>query len=40
MEAFLAKGRQAGLMERIPVAVVLDTGIGLAGAVRVAVGGK
>jgi glucokinase len=38
MEAFLAKGRQRGLMERVPVAVVLDAGIGLAGAIRVAAG--
>jgi glucokinase len=40
MEAFWAKGRQRGLMERIPVAVVLDAGIGLAGAIRVAVGNE
>jgi glucokinase len=36
-KAFLAKGRQKGLLESIPVAVVLDSGIGLAGAARVAV---
>jgi glucokinase len=34
--AFVSKGRQRALMERIPIAVVLDTGVGLAGAVRVA----
>jgi glucokinase len=34
--AFVAKGRQQALMERIPVGVVLDAGIGLAGAERVA----
>jgi glucokinase len=38
IEAFRAKGRQQGLMERVPVAVVLDAGIGLAGAIRVAAG--
>ncbi|MGH7296729.1 MAG: glucokinase [Polyangiaceae bacterium] len=37
-EAFEAKGRFRGLMESIPVAVVLDSGIGLAGAMRVARG--
>jgi glucokinase len=36
--AFLDKGRQAPLMEKIPIAVVLDTAIGLAGAIRVALG--
>jgi glucokinase len=36
LRAFVAKGRQQSLMERIPVGVVLDTGIGLAGATRVA----
>jgi glucokinase len=36
--AFLDKGRQAPLMEKIPIAVVLDTDIGLAGATRVALG--
>jgi glucokinase len=36
--AFLGKGRQARLMERIPLAVVLDTDVGLAGATRVALG--
>jgi glucokinase len=35
-QAFVAKGRQRPLLERIPLAVVLDTGVGLAGAVRVA----
>jgi glucokinase len=36
--SFVAKGRQSPLMESIPVAVVLDTGVGLAGALRVAMG--
>jgi glucokinase len=35
-QAFVAKGRQRPLLEHIPLAVVLDTGVGLAGAVRVA----
>ncbi len=35
-EAFVAKGRQRPLLERIPIAVVLDAGIGLTGAARVA----
>jgi len=34
--AFIAKGRQAPLMEKIPVAVVLDPDVGLVGAARVA----
>jgi glucokinase len=37
-KSFLDKGRQAPLMEQIPIAVVLDTDVGLAGAVRVALG--
>jgi glucokinase len=37
-KSFLDKGRQSPLMEQIPVAVVLDTDVGLAGAVRVALG--
>ncbi len=32
VEAFVAKGRFAGLLERVPVAVVLDTDIGLSGS--------
>ena len=36
--AFDAKGRFEAMMERIPVAVVLDSDIGLAGAKRVALG--
>ena len=36
--AFEDKGRFRGLMERIPVAVVLDNDVGLAGAKRVAMG--
>jgi glucokinase len=35
-QAFVAKGRQRPLLEKIPIAVVLDTGLGLAGAARVA----
>jgi glucokinase len=35
-ESFVDKGRFAPFMERIPLAVVLDPGIGLAGAARVA----
>jgi glucokinase len=35
-EAFVDKGRFAPFMERVPVAVVLDRGVGLAGAARVA----
>ena len=34
--AFVDKGRQAPLMEKIPVAVVLDPDVGLVGAARVA----
>jgi glucokinase len=37
--AFADKGRFAPLMEKIPVAVVLDSDVGLAGAARVALGG-
>jgi glucokinase len=36
--AFVDKGRFSPLMERIPIAVVLDSDVGLAGAVRVARG--
>ncbi len=36
--AFVDKGRFTPLMERIPVAVVLDSSVGLAGAARVAQG--
>jgi glucokinase len=36
--AFVDKGRFTALMERIPVAVVLDSDVGLAGAARVALG--
>jgi glucokinase len=36
--AFVDKGRLTSLMERIPVAVVLDSDVGLAGAARVARG--
>jgi glucokinase len=36
MRAFVDKGRFAPLMESIPVAVVLDSDVGLAGAARVA----
>ncbi len=36
--AFVAKGRFAPLMEKIPLAVVLDNEVGLAGAARVALG--
>jgi glucokinase len=36
--AFVDKGRFATIMERIPVAVVLDGDVGLAGAARVAMG--
>jgi glucokinase len=36
--AFVDKGRQASLMQKIPIAVVLDTDVGLAGATRVALG--
>ncbi len=36
--AFIDKGRFAPLMERIPVAVVLDEDVGLTGAARVALG--
>ncbi len=36
--AFVDKGRFTPLMERIPVAVVLDSAVGLAGAARVALG--
>jgi glucokinase len=36
--AFVAKGRFQALMERIPVAVVLDSDVGLAGAKSVAMG--
>jgi glucokinase len=36
--SFVDKGRQAPLMEQIPLAIVLDTDVGLAGAVRVALG--
>jgi glucokinase len=38
LRAFNDKGRFAQLMEKIPVAVVLDSDVGLAGAVRVALG--
>jgi glucokinase len=37
--AFADKGRFAPLMEKIPVAVALDSDVGLAGAARVALGG-
>jgi glucokinase len=36
--AFEDKGRFRGLMEKVPVAVVLDSDVGLAGAKRVAMG--
>jgi glucokinase len=36
--AFEDKGRFRGLMERVPIAVVLDSNVGLAGAKRVAMG--
>ncbi len=36
-KAFVSKGRQQRLLEKMPVAVVLDSGIGLTGAARVAV---
>jgi glucokinase len=36
IEAFAAKGRFEALMRRIPVAVVTDSDVGLAGAARVA----
>jgi glucokinase len=36
MEAFVAKGRFGAVMKKIPVAVVLDPDVGLAGAARVA----
>ena len=36
--AFVDKGRFAPLMERVPVAVVTDSDVGLAGAARVALG--
>ncbi|HZU84246.1 MAG TPA: glucokinase [Polyangiaceae bacterium] len=36
--AFVDKGRFAPMMERIPIAVVLDPDVGLAGAARVALG--
>jgi glucokinase len=36
MRAFVAKGRFEALMQKIPVAVVLDSDVGLAGAARVA----
>ncbi len=36
--AFVDKGRFTPLMERVPVAVVLDSDVGLAGAARVALG--
>jgi glucokinase len=38
--AFVDKGRFSLLMERIPIAIVLDGNVGLAGAARVARGGK
>jgi glucokinase len=37
--AFEDKGRFGGLMKEIPVAVVLDSDVGLSGAKRVALGG-
>lgn len=37
-EAFVGKGRLQGLMEKMPVAVVLDSDVGLAGARSVAMG--
>jgi glucokinase len=36
-EAFLAKGRQSPLLATVPIAVVLDADVGLAGATRAAV---
>jgi glucokinase len=38
LKAFADKGRFRALMEKIPVAVVLDSDVGLAGAARVAMG--
>jgi glucokinase len=38
--AFVDKGRFAPLMERIPIAIVLDPDVGLAGAARVALAGR
>jgi glucokinase len=38
--AFADKGRFTPLMERIPIAVVLDSDVGLAGAARVVLGSK
>lgn len=37
--AFEAKGRFRGILEKVPVAVVLDSAVGLEGAKRVARGG-
>jgi glucokinase len=36
--SFVTKGRFTPLMERIPVALVTDSDVGLAGATRVAMG--
>jgi glucokinase len=36
MDAFRAKGVHAGLMERMPVAIVLDERIGMRGAALLA----
>jgi len=38
MEAFLAKGRFAGVLAKVPVAVVLDGDVGLTGSTRVVMG--
>ncbi len=40
LRAFVDKGRFTPLMERIPIAVVLDSDVGLAGATRVVLGTK
>jgi glucokinase len=36
LPAFRAKGRMSGLLEKVPIAVVLDSKIGLAGALHYA----
>jgi glucokinase len=38
MKAFVDKGRFRPVMEKIPVAVVLDPDVGLSGAKRIAMG--